>query len=84
MVDQPMIFARMEIVKPYADELVECISNLLNISIKEKYYPLQSEVLLSLSCFACSLNAAFARYYSKFIPGLKNILNSVKSDTIKN
>jgi len=55
----------------------------LQKSIDEKYEPLQSEVLVMLSCLASVLDTSFAPYYDKFIPGLKSILTTVKWETQK-
>jgi len=50
-------------------------------SISSKYQPLQEEVLATLSCFASVLDTNFEAHYGKFMPGLKNILGSVKWET---
>ena len=65
----------------YADQIVESIAALFEKAIKEKYQPLQDEVLVTLSCLASLMEDSFAAHYGKFMPGLKNILQNTKWDT---
>ena len=66
---------------PYANELAEVIGTLFARSIEGNYRPLQEEVLATLSCLASLLDANFQEHYQKFMPGLINILQTVKSET---
>lgn len=56
---------------PYAEEIVKSISNLFQISIDQKYSPLQEEVLVTLSSIAAVMDDLFKPYYANFMPGLK-------------
>lgn len=69
------------VLLPYTDQILESIGVLLQKSIDTKYQPLQEEVLATLSCIASLLDKSFAPYYSKFMPGLINILQTVKWET---
>lgn len=51
------------------------------MSIEQNYRPLQEEILASLSCLASLLDKNFEQHYSSFMPGLINILQTVKSET---
>jgi hypothetical protein len=57
--------------------MVETIGHLFQLSLTNNYAPLQEEVLGLLSCLANVLEDKFADHYGKFMPGLKQILNSV-------
>lgn len=70
-----------KVLLPYVDQIVECIGLLFSKSIDLKYRALQEEVLASLSCLAALLDNSFDQHYSKFMPGLINILQTVKSET---
>ena len=70
-----------KLLLPYADQIVESIAALFEKSVKEKYQPLQDEVLVTLSCLASLMEDSFAAHYGKFMPGLKNILQNTKWDT---
>ena len=69
------------LIVPYADDLVNSISSLFQKSIERKYAPLQQEVLSTLSCLASVLDTNFEPHYAKFMPGLKNLLETVKWET---
>ena len=79
--DISVMVANNMLIKPYAEQLVNSISTVLQKSINKMYQPLQQEVLVTLSCLASVLDTAFASYYDKFIPGLKKILKSVEGKT---
>ena len=68
---------------PYADEIVKSISNLFQISIDQKYSPLQEEVLVTLSSMSAVMDDLFKPYYGSFMPGLKTILQTVKWENDK-
>ena len=70
-----------KLLVPYATDLAQSIANLFQRSIDEKYQPLQEEILSTLSCLASVLDTHFEAHYNKFMPGLKNILASVKWET---
>ena len=70
-----------KVLLPYTEQILDSIGMLLQKSIDEKYQPLQEEVLATLSCIASLLDKSFGPYYSKFMPGLKNILQTVKWET---
>lgn len=70
-----------KVLLPYVDQLVECIGMLFSKSIEQNYRPLQEEILASLSCLASLLDKNFEQHYSSFMPGLINILQTVKSET---
>lgn len=59
---------------PYADEIVKSISTLFQVSIDQKYSPLQEEVLITLSSMSSVMDDLFKPYYGSFMPGLKTIL----------
>jgi hypothetical protein len=63
-----------KVLVPYTDQIVQSISALFQRSIEEKYTPLQEEVLATLSCLASLMDKQFEQHYSKFMPGLINIL----------
>jgi hypothetical protein len=65
----------------YSEQLVNVISVLLQRSIAENYAPLQEETLALLSCLAEVLSEKFADHYTKFMPGLKQILQTTPMET---
>lgn len=69
------------ILKPYATPIVDTISVLFQQSIELNYGPLQEEVLSLLSCLANGLSSNFVEHYGKFMPGLKQILNTFPMET---
>jgi hypothetical protein len=79
--DSEINIANKKLLVPYAEGIVESISNLFAKSITENYGPLQEEVLSTLSCLASVLDTNFEAHYNKFMPGLKNILGTVKWET---
>jgi hypothetical protein len=72
-----------KLLLPYADAVVNSISNLFQVSIDQKYSPLQEEVLITLSSMSAVMDDLFAPYYSQFMPGLKTILQTVKWENEK-
>jgi hypothetical protein len=81
--DSEVNVANKQLLVPHADALVNSISLLFQKSIEHNYAPLQGEVLILLSCLASVLDTNFEAHYNKFIPGLKNILATVKWETQK-
>ena len=79
--DSEINVANKKLLVPYGDQVVAAIQVLFEKSIASKYQPLQEEVLSTLSCFASVLDTNFEPHYQKFMPGLKNILNTVKWET---
>jgi hypothetical protein len=79
--DSEVNTANKKILVPYAEEIVNSISTLFQLSIDTKYQPLQEEVLVTLSSMAAVMDTNFEPFYGKFIPGLKQILKTVKWET---
>lgn len=79
--DSEINVANKKLLVPYGDQVVQSIQVLFEKSIAAKYQPLQEEVLATLSCFASVLDTNFEAHYAKFMPGLKNILSTVKWET---
>ena len=65
-------------ISEYSDD---AIGILFQTSIDKSYQPLQEEVLVTLSCVASVMDESFEVHYSKFMPGLINILRTVKWET---
>jgi importin-5 len=65
------------ILAPYSAALVQTISQLFELALQKNYAPLQEEVLGLLSCLANVLESKFAEHYGQFMPGLKQILNTM-------
>ena len=65
----------------YSNQLVESISTLFQLSIDQKYQPLQEETLVLLSSLADTMSELFSNYYATFMPGLKSILQTAPSET---
>jgi hypothetical protein len=66
---------------PYADDIVTSISHLFQKAIDQKYQPLQEEITVCLSCMASLMDTNFEPHYNKFMPGLKNIISTVRWET---
>ena len=79
--DSEVNVTNKKLLVPYADALVHSISSLFQKSIETNYAPLQQEVLSTLSCLASVLDTNFEPHYQKFMPGLKNLLATVKWET---
>lgn len=69
------------LLQQYADDMVQTISDLFQMSIEQNYAPLQGETLALLSCLANVLQTHFVKYYAKFMPGLINILQTAPFET---
>ena len=70
------------ILAPYSTAMVDTIGSLFQMSLNNNYAPLQEEVLGLLSCIANVLEDKFADHYSKFMPGLKQILATMPMETM--
>lgn len=66
---------------PYSAQLVSTITGLFQLSLSQNYAPLQEEVLGLLSCIANVLEDKFSEHYATFMPGLKQILNTMTMET---
>lgn len=66
---------------PYAEDIVNSISHLFQRAIEQKYQPLQEEITACLSCMASLMDTNFESHYHKFMPGLKNIIATVRWET---
>ena len=79
--DSEVNTANKKILVPYAESIVKSISALFQKSIESKYQPLQEEVLVTLSSMAAVMDTNFEPFYGTFMPGLKQILKTVKWET---
>ena len=79
--DSEINTSNKKILVPYAEGIVKSISALFQKSIDSKYQPLQEEVLVTLSSMAAVMDTNFEPFYGNFMPGLKQILKTVKWET---
>lgn len=79
--DSEINTSNKKILVPYAEGIVKSISALFQKSIDSKYQPLQEEVLVTLSSMAAVMDTNFEPFYCNFMPGLKQILKTVKWET---
>lgn len=70
-------------MQPHAQSLLDMLAQLFDKSIQIENAYLQEECLTLLSCIAGVLDNQFGNYYEKFMPGLKQLLQSVKMETNK-
>ena len=68
------------VLNMYADDLANILVNLFQMGITKEYYPLIEEVLSVLSIWAELLGDKFNKYYGTFMPGLKNLLNTLGTE----
>jgi len=72
-----------EILTIYADQLFSSLHENLGKGIKEKYEPLQEEVMNLLNVSATLIEDHFAKYFAKFMPLMVEILDNVEGKTIQ-
>ena len=70
-----------KVLENYSDKLMENLVKLFELGISNQYFPLIEEILSLLGILAESLGDKFAMYYSTFMPGCKNLLNTLGTDT---
>lgn len=70
-----------EVLLPYQNELVAGIQEMLELSIKANYPPLQNETLSLLSVLAELLTDQFVSHYTPFMTALKQILSITPTET---
>jgi len=79
--DEEVAIKHKSILNPYTDPLVLAIQDMLDLSIKANYPPLQSETLGLVSVLAELMSDKFAAHYGNFMPALKKILQMTPSET---
>ena len=71
----------VKIIQPYANDLVNLISNLFEYSLQVSYPPLQEASLTAISLLSNLLEKDFAPYYEKIMPGLKKLFYNFEAKT---
>lgn len=80
-IDEEELTKHKSVLEPYIENLVLMISSMLELSIAQNYMPLIEETLGLLTVMAEVLTDQFAGLYSKFMPGLKQILAITPQET---
>jgi len=71
-----------EMMQGYSKDLLAAMVQLLRKGIQEKYEPLQTEVLNTLSAICSVIGEDFAAYFNEFVPMLSEILQMVGTTTM--
>ena len=71
----------IELLKPYLNDLILLIENLLEESIKINYEPLQKNSLDCISFLSNIYEKNFGEYYPNIMKGLKQLYYNIKGET---
>lgn len=71
----------VELLKPYINDLVDFILNILEQSIKDNYEPLQKNSLECISLLSSIEEKHFEEYYPKIMLGLKKLYYKLNTET---
>lgn len=69
------------VINNYSNDLINVLSQIFEYSLTVNYSPLQEESLTALSLLATILDKDFAPFYSKIMPGLKQIFYKLEPKT---